>query len=457
MPQFSRNPESSLTPGGRFPLRAGWQRLRAIFSLNDPRWGRDGQDEEDKDGRANDRDGNRQQNQRPQDGPPDLDELWRDFNRRLNGLLGRKENGGGNNQGFGGPRTPGKGSGVGVGVVAAAIVGIWLASGFFMVQEGQTAVILQFGKFKYSTGPGINWRLPWPIQSAEVVNLSAVRSVEVGRSTSIKDSNLKDSSMLTQDENIIDVRFTVQYAIQDASEFLFFNKTDRGGDEELVTQAAETSVREIVGRNKMDAVLYENREQIAQGLAKSIQSILSAYKTGIRVISVNVQSVQPPEQVQAAFDDVNKASQDRERAISEGQAYANDVIPRAKGTAARLKEEAEAYRARVVAQAEGDASRFRSVQGEYAKAPQVTRDRIYIETMQQIYANSNKILVDARQGSNLLYLPLDKLMAQSQADGRGAQAPSQPASGAGTPAPTQDSPGDNRSRESLRNRDRDSR
>ncbi|CAG9181130.1 Modulator of FtsH protease HflK [Cupriavidus laharis] len=453
MPQFSRNPETSLTPGGRFPLRAGWQRLRAIFSLNDPRWGRDGQDEDDKDSRANDREGNRQQNQRPQDGPPDLDELWRDFNRRLNGLLGRKENGNGGNQGFGAPRTPGKGSGVGLGVVIAAVVGIWLASGFFMVQEGQTAVILQFGKFKYSTGPGINWRLPWPIQSAEVVNLSAVRSVEVGRSTSIKDSNLKDSSMLTQDENIIDVRFTVQYDIQDASEFLFFNKTDRGGDEELVTQAAETSVREIVGRNKMDAVLYENREQIAQGLAKSIQSILSAYKTGIRIISVNVQSVQPPEQVQAAFDDVNKASQDRERAISEGQAYANDVIPRAKGTAARLKEESEAYRARVVAQAEGDASRFRSVQGEYAKAPQVTRDRIYIETMQQIYANSTKVLVDARQGSNLLYLPLDKLMAQ--ADGRGTP-PSQPASGAGT-QPPQDSAADVRSRESLRNRDRDSR
>ncbi|CAG2126669.1 Modulator of FtsH protease HflK [Cupriavidus yeoncheonensis] len=459
MPQFSRNPESSLTPGGRFPLRAGWQRLRAIFSLNDPRWGRDGQDEDDKDSRANDRDGNRQQNQRPQDGPPDLDELWRDFNRRLNGLLGRKENGGGGNQGLGGPRVPGKGSGVGLGVVVAAVVAIWLASGFFMVQEGQTAVILQFGKFKYSTGPGINWRLPWPIQSAEVVNLSGVRSVEVGRSTSIKDSNLKDSSMLTQDENIIDVRFTVQYDIQDASEFLFFNKTDRGGDEELVTQAAETSVREIVGRNKMDAVLYENREQIAQGLAKSIQSILTAYKTGIRVISVNVQSVQPPEQVQAAFDDVNKASQDRERAISEGQAYANDVIPRAKGTAARLKEESEAYRARVVAQAEGDASRFRSVQGEYAKAPQVTRDRIYIETMQQIYANSTKVLVDARQGSNLLYLPLDKLMAQAQAqaDGRGTPSPSQPASGAGTQAPAQDSAADIRSRESLRNRDRDSR
>ncbi|WP_035882327.1 FtsH protease activity modulator HflK [Cupriavidus metallidurans] len=447
MPLFPRNPDPHIVPGSRALRFARWPRLRAIFSLNDPRWGRNGQDDEDKDN-------SRQQNQRPQDGPPDLDELWRDFNRRLNGLLGRKDNGGGG-QGFGsGPRPSGKGSNVGIGVIIAAVIGIWLASGFFMVQEGQTAVILQFGKFKYSTGPGINWRMPWPIQSAEVVNLSAVRSVEVGRATSIKDSNLKDSSMLTQDENIIDVRFTVQYDIQDASEFLFFNKTDRGGDEELVTQAAETSVREIVGRNKMDAVLYENREQIAQSLAKSIQSILTAYKTGIRVISVNVQSVQPPEQVQAAFDDVNKASQDRERAISEGQAYANDIIPRAKGAAARLKEESEAYRSRVVAQAEGDAARFRSVQSEYAKAPQVTRDRIYLETMQQIYANSNKILVDAKSGNNLLYLPLDKLMTQVPGS---SAAPSSAAAGTNAPAVPDATTPDIRSRESMRNRDRDIR
>lgn len=446
MSLFSRNPDSHFVPGSRAVRFARWPRLRAIFSLNDPRWGRDGQDDDEKDK-------SRQQNQRPQDGPPDLDELWRDFNRRLNGLLGRKDNGGGG-QGFGnGSRPAGKGSNVGIGLIVAAVVGIWLASGFFMVQEGQTAVILQFGKFKYTTGPGINWRAPWPIQSAEIVNLSAVRSVEVGRATSIKDSNLKDSSMLTQDENIIDVRFTVQYDIQDASEFLFFNKTDRGGDEELVTQAAETSVREIVGRNKMDAVLYENREQIAQGLAKSIQSILTAYKTGIRVISVNVQSVQPPEQVQAAFDDVNKASQDRERAISEGQAYANDILPRAKGTAARLKEESEAYRARVVAQAEGDAARFRSVQGEYAKAPQVTRDRIYLETMQQIYSNANKILVDAKSGNNLLYLPLDKLMSQMQS----SATPPTASPGTNAPAVPDATTPDIRSRESMRNRDRDVR
>lgn len=460
MPLFSRNPDPSTAPGG-FSGRSRtthWQRLRAILSLNDPRWGRDDKDGEDKDGR----DDNRKQNQRPpQDGPPDLDELWRDFNRRLSGLLGRKDNGGGNNnQGFGGgSRVPGKGSGIGAGIIVVAALVIWLSSGFFMVQEGQTAVILQFGKFKYQAGPGINWRLPWPIQTAEIVNLSAVRSVEVGRSTSIKDSNLKDSSMLTQDENIIDVRFTVQYDIEDATKFLFFNRTDRGGEEELVTQAAETSVREIVGRNKMDSVLYENREQIAQALAKSIQAILTAYQTGIRVISVNVQSVQPPEQVQAAFDDVNKASQDRERAISEGQSYANDIIPRAKGTAARLNEEAQGYKSRVIAQAEGDASRFQQVQTEYAKAPQVTRDRIYIETMQQIYTNSTKLLVDARQGNNLLYLPLDKLMAQ-QGDGRSVTPGLPPVVSPGSvPQSSSDSGvSENiRSRDALRSRDREIR
>lgn len=459
MPQFFRNPVSRVARGRLSVARrlSPWERLRAILSLNDPRWGRNGKDGDDKD----DRDDGRQQNQRPQqDGPPDLDELWRDFNRRLSGLLGRKDNGGGgnNNQGFGnGPRTPGRGSGIGAGVVLAAVVGIWLASGFFMVQEGQQAVILQFGKMKYTAGPGINWRMPWPVQSAEIVNVSAVRSVEVGRATSIKDTNLKDSSMLTQDENIIDVRFTVQYDIQSATDFLFFNRTERGGDEELVTQAAETSVREIVGRNKMDSVLYENREQIAQALAKSIQAILTAYRTGIRVISVNVQSVQPPEQVQAAFDDVNKASQDRERAISEGQAYANDVIPRAKGTAARLNEEAEGYKARSVAQAEGDAARFRLVQTEYARAPQVTRDRIYLETMQQIYTNSTKVLVDVRQGNNLLYLPLDKLLSQTSADPRASTATgTPPAAGGQAPAP-EAAPSDIRSREGMRNRDRDSR
>ncbi len=447
-------------------VRGLWHRLRVLLSLNDPRWGRGDKDGDSANAERQDKDEPKRQSKPPQEGPPDLDELWRDFNRRLNNLFGRKEGGNGGNGGPS-PLRPSSGrggSGLGVGVLLAVLVGLWLASGFFIVQEGQTGVILQFGRFKYLATPGINWRLPYPIESHEIVNLSGVRTLEIGRTTQIKDTNLKDSSMLTQDENIVDVRFSVQYNIADPVEYLFFNRTDRDGDQELVTQAAETSVREIVGRNKMDSVLYEGRDAVSRNLAESIQRILSAYKTGIRILSVNVQSVQPPEQVQAAFDDVTKAGQDRERAISEGQAYANDVVPRAKGTAARLVEEAQGYKARVTARAEGDAARFGSVQREYAKAPQVTRDRIYLETMQDIYANATKVMVDQSNGS-LLYLPLDKLIAQTQGDTpRPASAPgaSPQDSGAAQGVPTPSNPSsmsdaDSRSREALRNRDRDSR
>ncbi|MHA6888534.1 FtsH protease activity modulator HflK [Ralstonia pseudosolanacearum] len=459
MPEISTPLSSPALPA---PARGLWRRLRVLLSLNDPRWGRG----DDNNAEREDKDDPKRQSKPPQDGPPDLDELWRDFNRRLNNLFGRKEGGNGNGPT---PLRPGNGragSGLGVGVLLVVLVVLWLASGFFIVQEGQTGVILQFGRFKYQATPGINWRLPYPIETHEIVNLSGVRTLEIGRTTQIKDTNLKDSSMLTQDENIVDVRFSVQYNIADPVEYLFYNRTDQRGDEELVTQAAETSVREIVGRNKMDAVLYEGRDAVGRNLAESIQRILSAYKTGIRILSVNVQSVQPPEQVQSAFDDVTKAGQDRERAISEGQAYANDVVPRAKGTAARLGEEAQGYKARVVARAEGDAARFASVQREYAKAPQVTRDRIYLETMQDIYANTTKVLVDQSGNGNLLYLPLDKLIAQSQT---GDAARPQPTPGAspqdsgsaqGMPTPSNPSSmsdADSRSREALRNRDRDSR
>jgi membrane protease subunit HflK len=278
-----------------------------------------------------------------------------------------------------------------------------------MIQEGQTGVVLQFGKYSYTTRPGINWRMPWPIQTHEVVNLSSIRSVEVGRANLIKASNLKDSSMLTEDENIIDVKFAVQYRLKDASEYLFNNKDPDGA----VVQSAETAVREIVGRSKMDNVLYENREKLAIDLNASIQKILDSYKAGIFITSVTVQNVQPPEQVQAAFDDAVKAGQDRERLKNEGQAYANDIIPKARGAADRLMQEAEGYKAKVSATAEGDATRFKLIQVEYAKAPQVTRERMYIDAMQEIYNNVTKVMVDQRSSNgSLLYLPLDKLIQQ---------------------------------------------
>lgn len=376
------------------PLRA---HMRALFSLNDFRWGRTPKSDGEKAPP-------RSHAERPPT-PPDLDELWREFNGKLNAFFGRKR----------GNSTPPKGGNrmsVSAGFIALVIFSVWLASGLYMVQEGQVGVVLQFGKLKYSTGSGINWRLPWPIQSHEVVNVSAVRSVEIGRPTVIKSANLKDSSMLTADENIIDVKFAVQYRLKDAAEYLFNN---RDNESIMVTQAAEAAVREIVGRSQMDFVLYEGREKTAIDLAQAIQKLLDSYRAGILVTSVTMQNVQPPEQVQAAFDDAVKAGQDRERLKNEGQAYANDVIPRARGAAARLLEEAQGYKARIILQAEGDAARFKQLEAEYRKAPGVTRDRLYLEAMQQVYQATTKVLIDSRQGSQLLYLPLDKLISASDA------------------------------------------
>jgi membrane protease subunit HflK len=264
----------------------------------------------------------------------------------------------------------------------------------------------------------------------------------------VQATGLRDSSMLTQDENIVDIRFTVQYRLKDARAFLFENREP----EEAVTLAAESAVREIVGKSRIDSVLYEQRDAIAADLVKSIQVQLDRLKTGILVINVNLQSVQPPEQVQAAFEDTLKAGQDGDRAKKEGLAYASDVIPKAQGSSARLREEAEGYKSRVIAQAEGDAQRFNRVYAEYQKAPTVTRDRLYIDAMQQIYSNVSKVMVDSRSNSNLLYLPLDKLIQQSAA--------TVPLPGVGTPAtesPVTSSGVDVRSRDGQRSRERESR
>jgi membrane protease subunit HflK len=395
------------------------------------------------------------------DGPPDLDELWRDFNRKLSGLFGNK--GGGPNRGPGGPQRGGEGggpnfqpdmrsAGIGLGLIGAVVALIWLGSGVFIVQEGQQAVVTSFGKYSHSADAGIQWRMPYPFQAHETVAVTQLRSVEVGRNSVVQSTGLRDSSMLTQDENIVDIRFTVQYRLKDARDYLFENRNP----DEAVVQAAESAVREIVGKSLMDSVLYEQRDAIATDLVKSIQGQLDRLKAGILVANVNVQNVQAPEQVQAAFDDAFKAGADRERLKNEGQAYANDVIPKAQGTAARLREEAEGYKARVVAQAEGDAQRFASVLAEYQKAPAVTRDRMYIDTMQQVYSNVSKVLVDSRNNSNLLYLPLDKLIAQTAATA--AAAPAAPAtssseSNSGAPPASVDV----RSRDNQRTRDRDGR
>ncbi len=372
-----------------------------LMSLNDHGWGNDP-------GRGG------------RNGPPDLDELWRDFNKRLSGILGKKGGGAGGDDG--GSRmpnlTPGQFGG-GIGLLIALVAVVWLASGFYIVDASQRGVVLTLGKYSETTEPGLRWRLPWPIQTHEVVNLTGVRTIEIGYRGSEKNKVLKEALMLTDDENIVSVQFAVQYLLKDPKAYLFNNRQP----DDAVTQAAETAIREVVGKSKMDYVLYEGRDVIAANTQKTMQEILDRYDTGIQIRAVTMQSTQPPEQVQAAFDDAVKAGQDRERQKNEGEAYANDVIPRARGTASRLLQEAEGYRARLVATAEGEAARFAKLQSEYAKAPEVTRQRLYLETMQQIFANTSKVMIDAKGSGNLLYLPLDKLMQQAAANPAPAEAP----------------------------------
>jgi modulator of FtsH protease HflK len=386
------------------------------------------------------------------DGPPDLDELWRDLNKKLGGLFGPKGktprgNGSGDSGGPSFQPDP-KSAGIGALLIVGVVVLIWLGSGFFIVQEGEQAVVTSFGKYSRTEDAGFKWRMPYPFQAHETVRVTQLRAREVGKNAVVPATGLRDSSMLTQDENIIDIRFTVQYRLKDARAFLFENRDP----EEAVTLAAESAVREIVGKSKIDSVLYEQRDAIAAELVSSIQNQLDRLKAGIVVVNVNVQSVQPPEQVLAAFEDTLKAGQDGDRLKKEGLAYASDVIPKAQGSAARLREESEGYKSRVIAQAEGDAQRFRQVLAEYQKAPSVTRDRLYLETMQQVFSNVTKVMIDSRNNSNLLYLPLDKLMQQTA-----AAASAVPSAPAGGEAAANTGVVDVRSRDGQRSRDRDVR
>ncbi|HUR90870.1 MAG TPA: FtsH protease activity modulator HflK [Ramlibacter sp.] len=419
---------------------------RGMFNLNDPRWGR-GDDNKEKPDRG----------QGPNQGPPDLDELWRDFNRKLGGLFGgRRRGGGGDPGGGGGGNFPPdmRSAGIGAGLVVAVVVLIWLGTGFFIVQEGQQAVITQFGRYQKSVGAGFNWRLPYPIQRHETVYVSQIRSVDIGRDSIVKATGLKDSAMLTQDENIIELKFAVQYRLKNAREWLFESKNPA----ETVVQVGESAAREVLGKMKMDSALAEERDQIATRIRTLMQTIIDRYNIGVEVVGINLQQagVRPPEQVQAAFDDVLKAGQERERAKNEAQAYANDVVPRATGAASRLSQEADGYKARIVAQAQGDAQRFKSLLTEYQRAPQVTRDRLYIETMQQVYANVTKVLVESKQGS-MLYLPLDKIMQQVSQGG--AAAPNEPSTPSASSSSSSSSApaGDPRSRDNARTRDREGR
>lgn len=372
-------------------------------------------------------------------GPPDLDELWRNFNAKLSRMFGGK----------GGPQPPAgsSGSGLNGGVFLIGLVLlIWLGSGFYIVNARERGVVLRFGKFVELTMPGPRWHLPYPIETVEIVDVEGNRITEIGYRQNVQNKQPHEATMLTGDKSIVNVMFAVQYRVTDPQLFLFRNYI--GDDQAYVRQIAESAMREVVGKTKIDSVLYEST-QVANKAGELIQQMLDRYQSGITVQNVTISQVQPPEQVQAAFDDANRADQDRKRMRSEGEAYANDVIPKAKGTAARLLQEAEGYRQSVIAKAEGDAARFRALVAEYNKAPAVTRDRLYLEAMQQIFSNTTKVVVDQRSGGSLLYLPLDKLIQGNAPDVSSAPAAEPPVAEA-TP---EREPEENRMRELLRNRE----
>jgi len=356
------------------------------MGLNDPQWGKNKGDS----------------------GPPDLDDVLRNVNKKINNIFGQKKGGGGD-EGSSNTQGPKQHSGGSIALILGLLVVVWLASGFYIVDEGHRGVVLRFGQYADTTPAGLRWHLPYPIEKVEIVNVSQVRTVEIGYRNNVRSKVLRESLMLTDDENIIDIQFAVQYILNNPESFLFKNRNP----EEAVLQAAETAIRQVIGKSKMDYVLYEGREQVAANATQLMQKILDRYEIGISISKVTMQNAQPPEQVQAAFDDAVKAGQDRERQKNEGQAYANDVIPRAVGNAARLIQESEGYKQRVIVSAEGDASRFEQILVEYSKAPKVTRERLYLDMMQQVLSNTSKILVDQKNGNNLLYLPLDKLINMS--------------------------------------------
>jgi membrane protease subunit HflK len=387
------------------------------MSLNDPQWGKRGRG-----------------------GPPDLDEIWRNVNRRINELFGKRDPADGE------PAQPRSRFPLGgAGLVIALVAVVWLASGFYIVDEGRRGVVSRFGRYTETTLPGPRWHLPYPIESVDVIDFSKIKTVEIHGSTAASRS-ARGLLLVTDDENITDALFAVQYRLKDAKDYVFNAKNP----DDVLVQVASTAISEVVGRSQMDFVLYEGRGEIAKKVETLMQEMLDRYGTGIQIQSVSLLDAQPPEQVRPAFDDAVKASQDRERQKNEGQAYANDIVPRASGLASRLLQEADGYNARVTQEAEGNASRFRQILVEYNKAPAVTRERLYLDMMQSVLGSTSKVLIDQKGSNSLLYLPLDQLLKQAQANPATTVTP--PDSVRATP-PDASTPLD-RGRELQRNRER---
>jgi membrane protease subunit HflK len=328
---------------------------------------------------------------KPDQGPPDLDELVRNLQRRLSGLFGGSGRGGAGSSG-------GTGRGFGLGTIALVLVAIWAFTGLYTVEAAERGVVLRFGRHVATTQPGLRWHLPWPIETKQLVNIQSI------------DSFTEQTRMLTADENLVDINLAVQFRRANPLDYAFNVRRP----EETLSVVSESAIREIIGRSKLDAVLESGRQEIVALTKDLIQRTLDAYKTGIEVTTVNLQGVSVPSEVAPAQQDAIKAREDRERLSLEAQAYANDLIPRARGAAVRRVQDAQAYRSQKVADAEGEAQRFLSLLAEYERAPAVTRERLYIETIESVFASSKKVVLDTEGNNSLMYLPLDKLIEQSR-------------------------------------------
>lgn len=377
-------------------------------------------------------------------GPPDLDEIVRKLQEKFNALFGGKR-GGGKGAGTGRP------SSFGLGAILLIVLLLWGLSGIYTIQEGSRGVVLRFGKYLETTTSGLHWHVPFPIETVEVVNVEEIRTAEIGYRSGQGGQGARtlarEALMLTQDENIIDIKLAIQYKVKDAKDYLF----NVQNPDLTLHQSGESALRETIGKSKMDFVLTEGRSEIVSRTETVTQEILDRYRTGLLVTSVNMQDAQPPEEVQDAFNDAVKAREDEERLRNEAQAYSNDIIPRARGQGARMLEEANAYQAQVTAEAEGEASRFTQILTEYKQAPEVTRERIYLDAVKSILSNTSKVVIDVKEGSNLLYLPLDRLLSDVKRD---VTSPGADPTSMRTTAPTLlEEPASDRARSVLRSRE----
>lgn len=339
--------------------------------------------------------------------PPDLDEVIRTFQEKLSGIFG---GGSGGDSKDGAPQKSSRGL---VFLIIGALV-VWGLSGFYIVDEGRRGVETRFGAYTTTTSPGLNWRFPTPIDQVQVVDVQNIQVVEVGYRSGGRQgvgSVPREALMLTKDENIVDIRLAVQYRVKNAKDYAF-NVLNPGA---TLKQVTESSERGVIGRSTMDFVLTEGRSEIVAAIQAEIQEVMDSYQSGIIITTVNLQDAQPPEQVQGSFEDAIKAREDKQRLINEAEAYANEVVPIARGAASRKTQEAEAYKERVIARATGEANRFSQLLKEYKKAPKVTRQRMYIESMEQVLSKTSTVMIDVEGGNNLFYLPLDKLGSKSSA------------------------------------------